>query len=38
MNNVPKGYEEYYNKYGIEYDNFICPKEIEEKVNKLKQS
>lgn len=30
-NGVPKGYEDYYQKYGIEYDNFICPTYIKEK-------
>lgn len=33
-NGVPKGYEDYYQKYGIEYDNFVCPKYIEGKSNK----
>jgi len=28
-NGVPKGYEDYYKKYGKEYDNFICPKNID---------
>lgn len=34
INGVPKGYEDYYQKYGIEYDNFVCPTYIEEKSNK----
>lgn len=28
-NGVPKGYEEYYEKYDIEYDNFVCPIDID---------
>lgn len=31
INGVPKGYEDYYQKYGIEYDNFVCPTYIKEK-------
>ena len=28
MNGVPKGYEEYYEKCGKQYDNLVCPERI----------
>ncbi len=28
VHGVPEGYEEYYKKYGMNHDNFNCPKEI----------
>ncbi len=31
---VPEGYENYYKKYGMQYDNFVCPKDIQEKLKK----
>lgn len=31
---VPEGYEDYYKKYGMQYDNFVCPKDIQEKIKK----
>lgn len=37
MNGVPKGYEEYYNKYGQEYDNLTCPKNIKDKIIELRK-
>ena len=32
MNGVPEGYEEYYERYGRQYDNLVCPKEIKNKI------
>ena len=31
---VPEGYEEYYEKYGKEYDNLVCPERIEKIIEK----
>lgn len=35
MHAVPKGYEDYYKKYGKYYDTLNCPKDIEERIRKL---
>ena len=34
MNGVPEGYEEYYEKYGKQYDNLVCPERIEKIIEK----